>query len=99
MIGGGARSALWGRILAAVLDRPLNYHSGGEIGPAFGAARLAILAVTGADALSVCGLPPIERVFEPDNGLTTSYREKYARFRRLYGALEPEFAAALSDKS
>jgi xylulokinase len=94
VIGGGARSALWGRILASVLDRPLNYHSGGEIGPAFGAARLAILAVTGADALSVCTAPPIERVIEPDTGLAASYPARHARFKRLYGALAPEFKPA-----
>ncbi len=38
-------------------------------------------------------------VIEKDAGLAASYLEKYARFRRLYGALEPEFAAALSGKS
>ncbi len=91
LIGGGARSALWGRILASVLDRPLNYHSGAQFGPAFGVARLAILAVTGADALSVCTAPVVERVIEPDAALGASYRERYARFRRLYRALEPEF--------
>ncbi len=96
VIGGGARSALWGRILAAVLDRPLNYHRGGEIGPAFGAARLAILAVTGADALSVCTAPTVERVIEPNADLGASYAERHARFRRLYRALEPEFSPALS---
>ena len=49
VIGGGARSRLWGRILADVLGRPLTYHAGGDVGPAFGAARLARLAVTGED--------------------------------------------------
>ncbi|MBK3778607.1 xylulokinase, partial [Azospirillum brasilense] len=47
VIGGGARSALWGRILASALGRPLDYPAGGEGGPAFRAARLARLA--GAD--------------------------------------------------
>ena len=46
VIGGGARSRFWGRILASALDRPLHYHAGAEVGPAFGAARLARLAVT-----------------------------------------------------
>ena len=47
VIGGGARSALWGRILVAALRRPLTYHTGSEVGPALGAARLARLAATG----------------------------------------------------
>ena len=50
VIGGGSRSALWGRILAAALRRPLTYHAGSEVGPALGAARLARLAATGGAA-------------------------------------------------
>jgi len=34
VIGGGARSAYWGRILASTLGRALDYRSGGEVGPA-----------------------------------------------------------------
>ena len=44
VIGGGARSAYWGRILAAALGVELAYLEGGEVGPALGAARLAQLA-------------------------------------------------------
>jgi sugar (pentulose or hexulose) kinase len=40
-IGGGARSLLWLRILASALDRTLLVGAGAELGPAFGAARLA----------------------------------------------------------
>ena len=45
VIGGGARSALWGKMLASILDTPLTYRDGGEVGPAFGAARLAQIAI------------------------------------------------------
>jgi xylulokinase len=48
VIGGGARSPYWGKILSSVLNRPLVYRDGGEIGPAYGAARLAQLADTNA---------------------------------------------------
>jgi xylulokinase len=64
VIGGGARSLLWGRILASVLDRPLAYHGGGEIGPALGAARLARLAAHGEDPRAVCTAPPTDRIIE-----------------------------------
>ncbi len=92
VIGGGARSALWLRILASVLNRPLTYHAGGEVGPAFGAARLAILAVSGGDPVVVCTPPAVDRVVEPVAKLTGAYREKRARFQRLYAALKSEFA-------
>jgi xylulokinase len=87
VIGGGARSAVWGRILASALDRPLRYHGGGDVGPAFGAARLARLAVTGETPGSVCIAPPLARVIEPDAALRTRYGERLATYRRLYLAL------------
>ena len=46
-IGGGARSPFWMRLLATVLDRPVTLYAGAAKGPAFGAARLARLALTG----------------------------------------------------
>jgi xylulokinase len=93
VIGGGARSRLWGRILASVLARPLIYHSDGEVGPAFGAARLGRLAVTGEAPQDVCSSPAIETIIEPEASLSTFYGERRGRFRRLYTALEQEFSA------
>ncbi len=93
VIGGGARSRLWGRILASALQQPLSFHVGGENGPAFGAARLARLAVTGESPADICTPPQADGVVEPDPLLVDLYAERLARFRRLYGALEQEFSA------
>jgi xylulokinase len=87
VIGGGARSALWGRILASALDRPLSYHRGGDLGPAFGAARLGRLACTGEDPAEVCSAPPLERVVEPEPVLRDRYRKRMGLFRELYQTL------------
>lgn len=88
VIGGGARSRLWGRILASALDRPLHYPRGGETGPAYGAARLARLAHTGEDPATVCTRPPIEHVIEPEAELRDRYRERLADYRSLYAAVK-----------
>jgi len=93
VIGGGSRSRLWGTILASVLRRALTYHAGGEVGPAFGAARLARLAVTGEDPVAVCTLPPVTHVVEPDVALADRYAAILPRFRGLYGLLKHEFTA------
>jgi xylulokinase len=92
VIGGGARSAYWGRILASVLDRPLRYYRSSECGPAFGATRLARLALTGEDPQRLCVSPPVERVLEPDPGLRQRYVDQLAVYRRLYGELRATFA-------
>ncbi|MCH8181879.1 MAG: xylulokinase [Proteobacteria bacterium] len=91
IIGGGARSSLWARILASALGRPLTYHSGGTMGPAFGAARLARLAAGDEPPEAVCVPPPVERVVEPEASLRDSLMKKHERYRKLYLALVSEF--------
>ena len=86
-VGGGARSRLWLRILASVLNRPLEVPGAGDIGAAFGAARLAICAATGADPFQVCVPPAIDVVIEPDPALVEQYDDGYARYRALYPAI------------
>ena len=90
VIGGGSRSALWGRILAAALRRPLTYHAGSEVGPALGAARLARLAATGEQPQDVCTAPPVERVVEPEAVLAERLAGRLERWRDLYRVLRPE---------
>ncbi|RYC32391.1 xylulokinase [Lichenibacterium minor] len=91
-IGGGARSRLWGRMIASVLDVPLERHAGGARGPAFGAARLARLAATGGDARDVAVPPPIADVVAPEARLADAYAPRLEAFRSLYAALKGEFA-------
>ena len=92
VVGGRARGRYWGCILASVLGRSLHYHVGSEIGPAFGAARLARLAVTGEDPSVVCAPPPVSHVVDPEPGLVDACGSRRPVFRRLYEALKPEFA-------
>lgn len=90
VIGGGARSAYWGRILASALGRPLVYRAGGEVGPAFGAARLARLA-SGGSFETTCAAPPIRAVAEPDTNLSEIFTSRIARYRTLYQTLKSSF--------
>jgi xylulokinase len=92
VIGGGARNAFWGRILASALDRSLCYAADAEMGPAFGAARLARLAVTGEDPARVCVAPRVERTIESDPALRERFAERIEAYRRLYAALRERFA-------
>jgi xylulokinase len=91
VIGGGARSAYWGKILASALGRPLIYRDGGEVGPAFGAARLARLGL-GTDAIEdVCAPPPIIDIVEPDERLSDRFAARRPAFRHLYSTLKSSF--------
>jgi xylulokinase len=91
VIGGGARNRFWMKLLAAVLGKPLALRREGEKGPAFGAARLARLAVTGEATGEICKPPPVESIVEPAPELMHAYAERLLRFQALYRALKPEF--------
>ncbi len=88
--GGGARSTLWLRIVASVLDLPLELTESEE-GSAFGAALLAgVKAGVFADAEDAVGrcVRVRDRV-EPDPEWSAVYAENYERYRALYPALRP----------
>jgi xylulokinase len=91
IVGGGARSKFWAQIIADVIGIPVVRYAGGETGPAFGAARLARLALTGEPADAVCTPPDILDRMIPDAARHRDYRRELTRFRALYQALKPEF--------
>jgi xylulokinase len=89
--GGGARSDLWRRIVASVLDLPLERTAQADHGAAFGAALLAGVRsgvfADAAEAVAAC-VTVTDRT-EPDRAWAAAYDEGYARFRALYPALRP----------
>jgi xylulokinase len=88
--GGGARSELWTRIVASVLDLPLE-RTAVEEGSAYGAALLGGVACgTFADVHeAVAACVRVRETVEPDPAWTAAYRDGYAQFRELYPALKP----------
>ncbi len=47
-VGGGSKSELWLKIIATVLGVPVDVPAAGDVGGAFGAARLGLIAASGA---------------------------------------------------
>jgi xylulokinase len=87
-IGGGARSRLWARIIAAATGLTLNRVAGGEHGAAFGAARLGRMA-TGRPLEAE--MPEIVETITPEAGLREAYLPRLEAYRSLYRVLRPEF--------
>ena len=95
LIGGGARSPLWRQMLANILNMPLSYRRGGEVGPALGAARLARLSLCGdqsVPATEICPVPELLESIVPDASAINRCEQRQAKFRRLYQALRDEFS-------
>jgi len=86
-IGGGSRSRYWLSSIATALDMPVDIPADGDFGAAFGAARLGLIAATGADPLSVCTAPQTAGTVEPVKALTGAYETAYGRYRALYPAI------------
>jgi xylulokinase len=80
-VGGGSRSDYWLAAIATALDCPVQVPAAGDFGGAFGAARLAIMAATGAGA-EIATLPPIARTIDPDPALRDAFDAAHARYRR-----------------
>lgn len=91
LIGGGAKSALWTRMIAAATGFTVVRIKGGETGPAYGAARLARMAATGEPAEIVCTKPETADIIEPDLNLAAKFMRQRERFKALYSVLQPEF--------
>ena len=79
-VGGGTRSDYWLQAIATALNVPVMLPEAGDFGGAFGAARLALMAATGAGA-EVATLPPIARVIEPVAALGEAFDAGHTRFR------------------
>lgn len=87
--GGGAKSPLWRKIIANVMNMKIDRIESEE-GPGYGAA---ILAAVGCGAFSsveeAAGrLVKITDTEEPDPQLAGKYEEKYQKYRKLYPALK-----------
>ncbi len=79
-VGGGTKSDFWLQSIATALGLPVQLPAAGDFGGAFGAARLALMAATGAGA-EIATLPPIARVIAPDATLAAAYDAGHARYR------------------
>ena len=90
--GGGAKSPLWKKIMANVLNIKLELVAS-EQGPGLGAAMLAMVAC-GAypDVQSACAaLVRMESTVEPDPEIAARYERRYQAFRKIYPACRELF--------
>ncbi len=90
-VGGGSKSYYWLKVLATVLDLPIELPAKGDFGAAFGAARLAMLATTDDAPETVLRSPVIEKRIEPESKLLDQYNEAYETYKQLYPAIKIAF--------
>lgn len=85
-----ARSEYWRQMLSDISGLQLDYRTGGDVGPALGAARLAQIAVNKQTPLAdVLPQLPLEQAHYPDAQRHAVYQQRRETFRRLYQQLLP----------
>lgn len=91
--GGGAKSGLWQKIMANVLNIPLDSVVT-EQGPGYGGAMLAMVGCGAYASVQEAAdkLVSIASTVYPDAEIAARYEEKYQKFRKIYPACKSLFA-------
>lgn len=87
--GGGAKSRLWRRIVANILDLKVDTVECEE-GPGYGAAILAAVGCGVFETVdaAVQRIVKVKETIEPEPELAAKYEQNYQRFRKLYPLLK-----------
>ena len=91
--GGGAKSPLWKRIFANVLNCELEIPVS-EQGPGMGGAMLAMVTCGEYDSVKTCcaKLTSVASTVKPEPALVAKYEAKYQQFKKIYPACKALFA-------
>jgi len=82
-MGGGTKSTYWLNVIATTLNIQLQLPQAGDFGAALGAARLGMMAATGAGT-EIATMPPIAATIDPTPTLRDAFAEGHARYQNAY---------------
>ena len=92
LCGGGAKSPLWRKMIANVLNIALDIPQTEE-GPGYGGAMLAMVGCGSYDSVqgAVDALVRTSHTVEPDPGIAARYEAQYRKFRQIYPTVKSLF--------
>lgn len=90
--GGGAKSPLWKKMVANILNVTVEVPKS-EGGPSMGAAMLAAVACGAYKSVKEAAeaIVTVKETIEPDAELAAKYEARYKQFREIYPVLRPLF--------
>ncbi len=91
--GGGAKSTLWKKMIANILNIKVDVLAAEE-GPALGGAMLAAVACGVYDSVEEIAEKFVKVIdtVEPEPALAALYEERYQKFKKIYPALKPVYS-------
>lgn len=92
LCGGGAKSLLWQKIFANVLNIKIGIPQTEE-GPGYGGAVLAMVGDGEFESVNDCceKFVKIKKIIEPKSEIAARYEEKYQKFKKIYPAMKQLF--------
>jgi len=94
--GGGARSALWLKILSNVLNLELDVPKTEE-GPGFGAAILSVMAYDKSEKAEENVVIKVKETVKPKSDLVKCYEEKYDKFKKIYPSVKGLYKSLMEE--
>ncbi len=92
LCGGGAKNPVWIKLVANILNIPVDILENEE-GPAYGGSMLAMVGCgeykSAVDAANAC--VKVKESILPEKDLAVKYQKKYEIFKQLYPALKNTF--------
>jgi len=90
--GGGAKSPLWRRMIANILNVEVDVPSCEE-GPGMGGAMLAMVACGAYKSVeeAAAAIVKVDKTEKPDPELVAKYEARYQQFKNIYPALAETF--------
>ena len=90
--GGGAKSTLWKKIIANVMNLKVDVIESEE-GPGYGGAILAAVGCGEYESVETAAAKLVKVVdtVEPEKELAAKYEERYQKFRRIYPTVKELF--------
>ena len=90
--GGGAKSPLWKKIIANIMNIKVDVIESEE-GPALGGAMLAAVACGEYESVEAAAekLVKVVDTVEPTPEIAAKYEERYQQFKEIYPACKPLF--------
>lgn len=92
LCGGGAKSPLWQKIFANVLNIPITIPQT-EQGPGYGGAMLAMVGTGAFTDVKACAdaFVKLKETIYPDSDISARYQQQYLKFKEIYPSMKNLF--------
>ena len=83
LIGGGSKSSFWAKILSSIVKENIIIGKDSDLGPALGAARLAMLSTNQFSIDEIIKNVPVVNEYSYSQILSEKFDERYQKWKNI----------------